>query len=66
MQIAVRDTSPGITAVLHGRLYGRFIGIKSNHRRKTLHIMNQSSDFLGGSFSNRGNVIVPIQFRREQ
>ena len=27
--------------------------------------MNQGSNFLGGSFSNRDNVRAPIQFRRE-
>ena len=26
---------------------------------------NKSSNFLGGSFSNRDNVRAPIQFRRE-
>ena len=30
-----------------------------------LHGMNQGSNFLGGSFSNRDNTRVPIQFRRE-
>ena len=35
---------------------GRFIEIKSNLRRKKLRRTNQGSNFLGGSFSNIGNV----------
>ena len=54
-----------MTAVFHAWAYGRFIEIQSNLRRKKLHRMNQSSNFPGGSFSNRDNVRVPIQFRRE-
>ena len=38
---------------------------ESNLRRKKLYRMNQSSNFLGGSFSNRDNVRAPIQFGRE-
>ena len=34
-------------------------------RRKKLHRTNQGSNFLGGSFGNRGNLRAPIQFRRE-
>ena len=54
-----------MTVAFHTWLYGRFIEIKSNLRRKKLHRMNQGSNFLGGSFSNRDNVRSPIQFRRE-
>ena len=46
-------------------MYGRFLEIHSNLRRKKLHRTNQGSNFLGGSFSNRDNVRAPIQFRRE-
>ena len=42
--------------VFHACPYGRFIEIESNLRRKKLHRMNQGSNFLGGSFSNRDNV----------
>ena len=38
------------------RIYGRFIEIQSNLRRK----------LFGRSFSNIDNVTVPIQFRRER
>ena len=47
-----------MTAVFHARLYGRFIEIQRNLRRKKLHRTNQGSNFLGGSFSNRDNVRV--------
>ena len=42
---AGRSTSPGT-----------LIETKSNLRRKNFHRTNQESNFLGGSFSNRGNV----------
>ena len=51
-----------MTTEFHTWLYGRFIEIQSNLRRKKLHRMNQGSNFLGGGFSNRDNA---IQFRRE-
>ena len=55
-----------MTTVFHTWVYGRFIEIQSNlRRRKKLHRTNESSNFVGGSFSNRDNVRVPIQFRRE-
>ena len=54
-----------MTGVLHTWPYDRFIEIQSNLRRKKLHRMNQGSNFLGGSFSNRDNVRAPMQFRRE-
>ena len=47
-----------MTAVFHARLYGRFIEIQRNLRRKKLRRTNQGSNFLGGSFSNRDNVRV--------
>ena len=37
-------------------LYGKLIEIQSNLRKKKLHRTNQSSNFLGGSLSNRDNV----------
>ena len=64
-QVATRSTSPDMTAVFHIWPYGTFIEIQSNLRRKKLHRTNHSSNFLGGSFSNRDNVRAPIQFRRE-
>ena len=51
--------------VFHAWWDGRFIEIQSNLRRKKLHRTNQGSNFLGGKFSNKDNVRVPIQFRRE-
>ena len=60
-----RCTSPGVTKVFHAWPYGRFIDLQSNIRRNKLHRTNQSSNFLGGSFSNRDNVSAPIQFRRK-
>ena len=54
-----------MTTVFHAWLYGRFIEIQSNLRKKKLHRTNQGSNFLGGSLSNRMNVRAPIQFRRE-
>ena len=47
--------------VFHPWKYGRFTEIKSNLRRETLHRTNQGSNFIGGSFSNRDNVMAPIQ-----
>ena len=54
-----------MTIVINAWRYGRFIETQSNLRRKTLHRMNQSSNFPGGSLSIRDNVRSPIQFRRE-
>ena len=54
-----------MTTVFHIRLNGKFIEIESNPRRKKLYTINQGYNFLGGSFNNRDNVRVPIQFRRE-
>ena len=61
----MRSTNSDMTTVFHKWPYGRLTEIQSNLRRKRLHRTNQGSNFLGGSFSNRDNVRVPIQFRRE-
>ena len=52
-------------SVFHARLHSRFIEIQSNLGRKKLQRTDQGYNFLRGSFSNRDNVKVPIQFRRE-
>ena len=54
-----------MTTVFHTWLYGRFIEIQSNLRRKKVYRMNHGSNFLWGSFSNRDNVRAPIKFRRK-
>ena len=64
-QVVTRSTCPDTTSVFHTWLYGQLVEIQSNLRRKKLHRMNQGSNFLGGSFSNRVNVRSLIQFRRE-
>ena len=66
MQIANRNTSPDMPIEFCTRLYGRFIEIKSNFRRKKFHRTNQGSNFLGSSFSNGNNVRDPnlIQERK--
>ena len=63
-QLATRSTSPDMATVFHAWPYGRFIEMQNNLRKKKDRI-NQGSNFLGGSFGNIDNVIVPIQFRRE-
>ena len=65
-QVALRSTSTDMTTALHAWPYGRFIEIQCNIRRKKLHRTNQFSNFLGGSFSNRDNLRVPIQFGKER
>ena len=55
--------APPRTKLFHGRPHGRYIGIKSNHKRKKLHRKNQGSSFLWDNFSNIDNT--PNQFRRE-
>ena len=47
---------PRHDTVIQVRMYGRFIGIQTNLRRKNLHRINQSSSVLGVTFSNRDNV----------
>ena len=54
-----------MTAVFDAWPNGRFIEIQSNLMGKKLHRMNQSSNFVEGTFSNRDNVRAPIQFRKE-
>ena len=54
-----------MTKVFHVWVYGRFIEIQSNLRRKKLHKINQSSNFHGGSFSNRDNVTTLIQLEEK-
>ena len=51
-----------MTTVFHAWSYARFIQDLSFLRRKKLHRMNQGYNFLGGSFSNRDKVRIPIQF----
>ena len=53
-QLATRRTSQDMTEM------------QSNLRRKRLYRLNQGSNFLGGSFSNRDNVRASIQFRTER
>ena len=48
-----------MTKVFHIRSYGRFTEIQNNLARKKLHRINQASNFLGGGFGNRDNVIEP-------
>ena len=64
-QVATRSTSPDMATVFYAWPYSRFIKIHGNLKRKKLHRMNQGSNFLGGSFSNRDNVRAPIQLGRE-
>ena len=52
--------------VFHAWLFGRFMKIQSNLKRKKLHRTNQGSDFLEDNFSNRDNVRAPIQFWRKR
>ena len=57
-QVATRSTSSDMTTIFHMQQYGGFIEIRSNLKRKKLHL-------LEGTFNNRDNVRVSIQFRRE-
>ena len=54
-----------MTTVFHAKPYGRFIKIKSNFRRKKLHITDQGSNFLGDSLRIKDIVRAPIQFKRD-
>ena len=45
-----------MTTAFHASAYGRFTEIESNLRRKQLQRMSQSSNLLGGSFSNSNDV----------
>ena len=66
IQVAATISIPDMTTVFHVRLYGWFIAISSNVRKKKHHRKNQGSNFLVGSFSNGENKRIPIQFRREK
>ena len=55
-----------MTAVFHERLYGRYIEIQNNLRRKKLQRMIQGSNFFEDRFSKRDNARTPIQFGRER
>ena len=44
--------------VFHTRLYGKFIEIKNNNRRKKLHRKNPGFNFCGGSFALPENVQI--------
>ena len=57
--------SPDVVTVFHAWVYGRFIEIQSNPRRKKFRRTYQGSNFVGGSFRSRDNVRAPIKFRRE-
>ena len=58
--VAARTTNPGMATVFHVKVSGRFLDIQSNLTRKKF--IDQGSDFLLGSFSNRHNSRVTIQF----
>ena len=60
IQVATRSTSPDMTTVFHARPYGGFTELQSNISRKKLRIINQGSNFLGGTFSNSDNAREPI------
>ena len=64
-KVAARSTTPDMAIVFHARLYGKFIEIKSNHRRKKRQRKNQGSNFIGGCFSNREIIRPPLKFRRK-
>ena len=64
-QLAAWSTSLEVITVFHAWSHGRLVEMQINHRRKKIHRMNQGSNFLKGSFSNRDNVRASIQFRRE-
>ena len=42
-----------MTTVFHAGVYGRFIEIQSNVKKKKLHRVNQGSIFLVDNFNNR-------------
>ena len=47
-------------------MHGGMVDLRDTQQpREKLHRMNQGSNFVGGSFSNRNNVRSPIQFGRE-
>ena len=64
-QLAAMSISSDFT-VFDARPFDRFIQMQKNLRGKKVHRANQSSNFLGESFSNKGNVEATIQFSRER
>ena len=64
-KVSPGETKQQLKKVFHAWLYGIFVEIQSNLRRKKLHRTNQCNNFPGGSFSNGDNARAPIQFRRE-
>ena len=36
IQVAIKNTSPGMATVLHVRLYGRFVEVKNNSRKRNV------------------------------
>ena len=55
-----------MTTVFCAWLYGRFIEIQSNLKRKKLHRTNQDSNSLGGRISNRDRDLRgSVHFRKE-
>ena len=54
-----------MATVFDPKLYGRFTELQNYLRRKNL-LAQQGSNFVGGSFSNRGNVRALFQFRKEK
>ena len=65
-QVVARSPSPGMTAIFHRMLYGRFIEIYREQPQEKKNSYNKSRlQFPWWQFSNRDNVRAPIQFRRE-
>ena len=60
ISVAARTANPDVATVFHARLSSKFVDIQSNNSTKNF--INQSSNFLQGSFSNR-HKLVTIQFR---
>ena len=58
IQVAIRSTILGTTAVIYARLNGRFIVMPREVKRKKLQRTNQGFDFLRASFSKRVIQII--------
>ena len=58
IQVAIRSTILGTTAVIYARLNGRFIVMPREVKRKKLQRTNQGFDFLRASFSKRVMQII--------
>ena len=54
-----------MTTAFHASAYGRFTEIESNLRRKQLQRMSQSSNLLGGSFSNSNDVRAQLNLEEK-